>query len=242
MSRSLRTTDMQGERIVKQFLIRYFYDLIRKGRILDKIRNYSSIDQLEQQLQGIDTVLFLKNGDTLNIDEKCALKYINTALSTFAFEIQWSRYGQKMTGWLIHEKLKTQYYFLMWIKGRPILDPLTGKILEKYNYIQHMTIDDLTAIELFAINKQVLLAYLSKIGITPEKMLAQADRMIKNNIEQATVTPDIKYFYSGYLAEKPVNLVISKRLLRKLADAVFYITPDQIKRNDVVIYEAPCKI
>lgn len=239
MSKSLRATDMQGERIVKEFLIMHFYDLIRNGEILDKIKDYQSIDSIEQQFQGVDTVLFLKNGRTLNIDEKCALKYINTNLSTFAFELQWFRHGKKTIGWLINPKLQTHYYFLMWIKGRPILNPLNGKILDKYDYIKRMTINDLIEIELFAINKQSLFDYLHKIGLYNEKLLAQADWLIETNTEQAIVNSEIKYFYSGYFAEKPVNLVMSKRLLRKLADAVFYITPNQVKRNDVIIYEAP---
>lgn len=238
MSKSLRETDMRGERIVKEYLTKYFYNLIRSNKILDKINDFSSIESIEQQFQGVDTVLYLNNGKTLNIDEKCALKYINTNLSTFAFEIQWFRYGEKTVGWFINQKLQTQYYFLMWVKGKPIIESKSGIQLKKYDYIQHMTVDDLTAVELFVVNKHLLLEYLCKIGLPSEKLLKQANWMIDNNIEQSIVTPEIKYFYSGYLAEKPVNLVISKKLLKRLADAVFYITPNQVKRNDVIIYEA----
>lgn len=242
MCRSLRQTDMQGERIVKKFLIKYFYERIRKNEILPQIINYRSVDLIDSQLQGIDTILYLNNGTSIVIDEKCALKYINTDLSTFAFEIQWNRKGETAKGWLVNRDLQTQYYFVMWLRGRQLMNPRSGAILSEYDYVKQMSVETITSIELFAINKNSLLKYLDDIGLSIEQMEAKANWLVENNTKKHIVNADIKYFYSEHLAEKPVNIVISKNLLKRIADAIYDISPDQVKRNGRIIYEASKKL
>ena len=73
-------------------------------------------------------------------------------------------------------------------------------------------------------------------------MRTQADRMRTYNTEQTPVRPGVKFYYSGYLAEKPVNLVIKKTLLKAIADTVFEIMPDRVLRDGAVIYEASKKL
>ena len=241
MCKTLRKTDMHGERIVKDYLIRYFYERIRNDGILPKILDYRAIDSVEQQLNGIDTIVYLTNGTSIIIDEKCALKYINTHLPTFAFEIQWNRYGEVSKGWLVNNALQTQYYFVMWIRGVPIKDSVTGDFLKSYDYVKKMTVETLSLIELYAINKHKLLKYLADNGLTIDEMQSKATWLVKNNEEQYKVNADLKYFYSNHLAEKPVNIVISKELLKLIADSAFEITPNTVKRNGRIIYEAPKK-
>lgn len=238
---SLREADMRGEGIVKEYLIRYFYERIRNNGILTKIRDYRPIYEIEQQLQGIDTILYCNDGRELIIDEKCALSYINKELPTFAFEIQWSRYGEPIDGWFINDdQLKTQYYFTMWLEGSPIINELTGQQLEGYRYIERMTIDDLKHIELYVINKKTLRNHLSdRLGLTVTVMKDRAAQLIDGGIAKSMVNRNISFVYSERLTEKPVNLVINKSVLRQIADATFEITSNQVKRNGIIIYEAP---
>lgn len=238
MCQSLRSTDMQGERIIKQFLINNFYERIRNNKILNRVIGYESIDDIDLQMQGIDTYLFFNDGRRAAIDEKCALKYINTGLSTFAFEIQWQRHGKSTEGWFINDRLQTDIYFLMWLKGQPKYDSNTMLELTEYNYIRNMDVSDLTSIELYAISKRKLHEYLGSIGLTKSQMEAKAFEMIKKGIKQQEFMEGIKFYYSSYLAEKPINLVIKKSILRRMA-VVFEITPSYVKKNGTIIYETP---
>ena len=238
MSISLRTEDMKGEQIVKEYLIRYFYEPIKNNNILENIYDYRAINDYEQQINGIDTICYTINGQELKIDEKCALSYINKNLSTFAFELLWHRNGEEKDGWLINNNLQTQYYFIMWLNGIDIRDKNTGELLEKYDYIKKMTVDHINHIELFVIHKKLLIEYLAKIGLSAESMKNKAREMIANNKTRDIVNQDIDiwYVYSNKLAEKPVNLIISKELLKKIANPIFEIEPNQIKRNKKTIF------
>lgn len=240
MCRTLREADMRGEKVVKEFLIRYFYDRIRNDGILKKIRDHRPIYDVERQLQGMDTILYCHDGRELIIDEKSALSYVNSRLATFAFEIRWSRYGRTTDGWFIDDDLRTQYYFTMWLTSLPIFDEHTGKRLKKYDHIQYMTADHLTHIELYAINKQKLRDYLrNEFGLTVEVMKERAAQLVADGSRESCVNDKIKFVYSQHLAERPVNLVINKSVLRQVADALFEITPHHVKRNGRMIYGTP---
>ena len=245
---SLRNEDMRGEQLVHDFLEPYFYDRLKAKGLL---KDYQSITQRDQQFLGIDVVMTSRNGAQTKVDEKCALKYINTSLSTFAFELDFvQKGGGRATGWFINDALETEYYFLMWLKGRPKTDA-SGQELRRYDYIRQMTTDDLTEIELFTLSKKGLRRYLeTAVGLTATGMAArcielrQAARRPegqrekyrqrgfiyqpqKNTIEFPVNEP-IKYSLSMGLSEKPVNLVIKKSLLRELAHSAYRITPQAL--------------
>lgn len=235
MPSTLRKTDSKAESIVKEYLICNFYEILFKNK-------YKSITDASLQQKGKDTIIF-DDKKGFAIDEKSAVHYINTPLSTFAFEIQFkNRAGNIVDGWFIDDTLETQYYFVMWIHAKPKYrkngDEIKGK-----DYLESFRKTDITLVEMYCINKEILKRYLhEKYHLTNDNMRKKANEMrmkYKESKHQSPLDDKIKYFYSGNLYEQPTNLVINKSVLKDLARSVYLIKPNEIIKNGVVIYETP---
>src|SRR5690606_32623017 len=80
-----------------------------------KIKNYAfkRVNDIKQQLQGIDLVLTHKiTGQQYYVDEKAQLDYINEDLPTFAFELCYIKNEEKKEGWFFDTGKVTDFYFL----------------------------------------------------------------------------------------------------------------------------------
>ena len=248
MCESNRKFDMEGERKVKKFLIEHFYKKIDPKQILEGCCGYRAVWKKESQLEGKDTILrFTDPRKHIYIDEKCALTYINKYLRTFAFEIiEKNKYGKYQDGWLIDENKKTDYYAICWLKGKTLYDE-NGLELKGYNddnnkeiykYIERMKPSDLTRVEMFLIKKEKLLSVLeNEYHLTKKTMRDNAYKFVKEMQGKKDKGPKnipnndkMFYYYTGSKAEQPVNLVIKRSLLKKIAKDIFIITPDNIER------------
>ena len=110
--------DLLGEQAVNKFLVDFLYERFKeKGYIID----FEVSRELNKQHAGSDTVLTLKSGKKIVVDEKAAIHYAKTnlkekAMPTFAFEVSYMYNGKLKEGWLTNPKYNaTQRYLLCWL-------------------------------------------------------------------------------------------------------------------------------
>lgn len=195
-----------------------------------------------RQYRGADVVLKVPVGNgvsyILTMDEKLDSKRrLNSnffhfkepnkedrdATSTFCQELHmYNQAKQWQNGWFhpeIHAKALNQYYVYVWINGEKDtpFDDKNGR-LEK-----------LTEIEVAVVSHDDLVERLSqdpKFIYTPEAM----DKLIANikenvydwNKDKRFNSPEYSYqeaypYYSGYLKERPINLIVPKKVLRDVS-------------------------
>lgn len=187
----IRREDEKCAEIVSQFLEKHFYN---------KTENY------EKQLQGVDVIFFFNNKQYI-CDEKAAIRYVNKGLQTFAFELSFLGKGDKLIdGWLISNTKINNSFLCIWI--------------DKADYDLLEDVDDIKELEIALIDKQILVDYLQSLGWTVNKLHIKADRMRKNlNEPQGDININgCRFVCSRKLAEKPVNVLVSREKLKELAD------------------------
>lgn len=202
MAGSLRALDTTTESEIGKFLDQKFYPIytFKSQRFTD----------VETQMKGID-VVFEMDGSLHMVDEKAASHYINKNLPTFAFEVDFLVRGEVVDGWFFDEHKSTQYYLLTWVWATKD---------------KHITAEDITSVELFLVERRKLLSLLAQYKLTRETA-----SNISKQIRQSGVSgvshkiPGIPFyfFFSPYLAEQPVNIVIRKEFLKSIASKTFII-------------------
>lgn len=193
----IRREDEKCAEIVSQFLEQHFYN---------RTENYEKIDDREKQLQGVDVIFFFNNKQYI-CDEKAAIRYVNKSLQTFAFELSFLGKGDKLIdGWLISNTKINNSFLCIWI--------------DKADYDLLEDVDDIKELEIALIDKQALVDYLQSLGWTVNKLHIKADRMRKNlNEPQGDIEINgWRFVCSRKLAEKPVNVLVSREKLKELAD------------------------
>lgn len=143
--------------------------------------------------------------------------------STFCQELHmYNQAGQWQNGWFHPENRKSalnQYYVYIWINGKKDTD-FDNK---------HGKLQQLTEIEVAIVNHADLVARLEqdpKFEYTPEAMDALIQR-IKDNVydwnkDKRFNSVDFAYqetypYYSGLLKERPINLIVGKKILREVS-------------------------
>ena len=193
----IRKEDEKCADIVSKFLEKHFYN---------KVENYERIDDKEQQLKGVD-VIFVLNDKQYVCDEKAAIRYVNKNLQTFAFELSFLGKGDKLIdGWLISNTKINNSFLCIWI--------------DKADYDLLEDIDDIKEMEMALVDKNKLMEYLQNLGWTVSKLNIKAERMRKNPKEpQGEIeTNGCRFVCSRKLAEKPVNVLVSREKLKEIAD------------------------
>lgn len=224
--RSFRDQDMRAERMLAGFMDACFYE---KATARSKgAMTFRRIVDREVQMKGVDVCVETKNGRML-IDEKASIYYSNTMLPTFAFELDSIQEGHAapVPGWFVNDALLTEYYMLIWpnVKCRQ----QDGKWVRKE--IGSIVRDDFTIVEAMLIGRADIRAELERIGYGAERLLACAQRLRSAHRGASTkqdvqLTDDLKLSFSAQLAERPVNLVIRRELLRRLAKGIYLIAAD----------------
>ena len=208
---SRRDIDMRGEKAMGVFLDKYFYSRAKEARMLSYVER---IYDKKLQLQGID-VLF----DDRLIDEKAQLHYINQPRDSFVFEINSvsDATNSVVDGWYINPSNKTQDYLLLWIpKART-------------TQINRLVSEDFEAVEADLISKNHIKEYLKKINVTDQTLKTKALEMRDKNIRKFNIIESIYLKYSiDVYPEKPINMVIKKKLLDSLSQKRFEIRKDGI--------------
>lgn len=198
-----RNVEMEVSKFIDEFLYPYLGDVFERK------------EEMNFQMKGID--ILLKQGKrTFKIDDKCAFYFANKDLKTFAFELSYLKNRQVRLGWLFKESLTT-HYNLMWLKTKnPKIKP------------QKIRANDIAEVESIIISKDKLLSYLGLKGFD-QKYLRQINRDFrKSAAKRKKLDNHIHLVKSVHLAECPINLVIDKQELSKLAIYHLKITETKI--------------
>lgn len=200
-----RINDIKMSEKVSAFLDEHIYPSLPEKivRIYDKTL----------QLRGVDVIW----GDEY-VDEKIAVKYINRNLTTFSFELS-SLNNKDGKGWLLEdEHYLTESYLIGYLRG-------------------NLEMNNITEIELLLIDKYDIWDYLNKYNFP--KSIVQAIRFGHidpystkgNGVSYYKVNiPGVKVINSFRLKESPINVVINRDVLEKLATNIYLY-----KNKEVII-------
>ncbi|MCD8300453.1 MAG: hypothetical protein LUC41_04685 [Clostridiales bacterium] len=205
-----------------KFMDEYFYRRMERN---SDFKFYRINDPTEQKA-GVDVCMDY-HGKRYYIDEKASLYYCNTNLPTFALEINYVLDQTIMEGWFINNDLKTDYYMLMWPNVICEQSKEQGGLWVRKN-VKNIRKTDFTVVEAMLIRKHRLQDSLSHDGWGRERLSAYAEKMRKMDYkyDSKIINEDMKIRFSGQLQEKPVNVVVNKRRLAKVATAVYLVSPD----------------
>ena len=165
-----------------------------------KLYAFRRTSAIKEQLLGIDLDFTHKQtGAVYHVDEKAQLDYLNLNLPTFAFELCYEKDGKQKTGWLLDSNKKTHFYSL-----------ITGIYADEK--------DKFTACNITFVNREKLLAYLAKRGLTSNKMeqLAQSRPNYHGKMQLESLHPRSEgylFFSRKNKLEKPVNLILKLEFL-----------------------------
>lgn len=223
---SFRNQDMRAEQSLAEFMDAYFYARLKakNGRYLSCTR----MTDKEAQIKGIDVCIETEDARML-IDEKAAVYYSNVMIPTFAFEIDSLQRGHvdPVQGWFINDDIQTEYYMLIW--------PNVKCIRQGNQWIRKeicdLRKDDFTIIEAMLIEKSDIREVLERNGYGKSRLLKYAKQLrakfeLDNTVKEKELDDNVKILLSGQLAEKPVNLIIRKEMLKNLAKGIYLISAD----------------
>lgn len=223
---SLRNQDMRAEQSLAEFMDVYFY-----ARLKDKNNGFLSwtrMNDKESQLKGID-VCIETDGRRMFIDEKAAVYYSNAMIPTFAFEIDSIQRGhaEPVQGWFVNDNVQTEYYMLIWPNVKCICRDSQWVRKE----IGSLRRDDFTIIEAMLIEKSDIRDVLERKGYGKSRLLEYARQLragyeADNTVKEKELDDKVKILLSGQLAEKPINLIIRKEMLRDMAKGIYLISAD----------------
>ncbi|MFT8640261.1 hypothetical protein [Bifidobacterium sp.] len=214
-----RWTDHHNESALCDFLDEYFYE-----RLASQGLSYERISDRRRQLAGIDVIVHSQFHD-YKIDEKATLHYANQMIPTFAFEIS-SIQGQgiERNGWFTNKSLETDFYMLLWPNVKRIDNATTT------NSMQPSTLSktDFSIVEGLLISRLRLQRHVEKQGWTCEALKAKAAELRAEDKHGRVPinSSDMYLFCTPNLAEKPINLVIRRKVLLNLATNAYLIAED----------------
>lgn len=226
MTESLRQQDMHAENSLAEFMDSYLYS--RMTSTDGSPFKFTRMHDKEQQMKGVD-VCIETGGKKILIDEKSSLYYSNAMIPTFAFELDSIQRGHRnpVEGWFINDALMTEYYMLIWPNVK--CENKDNTWIRKD--IGVLRKDDFTIVEAMLIPKIELRQKIEQIGYGKDRLVEYAKRLRQlyagsNEQKEEKISDEIKIMYSGRLAEKPVNLVIRKELLKESARKIYLISQD----------------
>lgn len=193
----LRKEDEKCSDIVSEFLDEHFY--------LKRCSLFERIYDKRRQIQGID-VIFSLNDIEYICDEKAAIRYVNKNLRTFSLELSFKdRGGNLHDGWLVDDTKINNSFLFIWI-DRAKHDILTSK-------------DDIQEIEIALVSKKSIIEYLESIGWTVSHLLKKSELVREDKSEYCgnLYEDGCKFVCSKFLYEKPVNVLVSRNILKKIS-------------------------
>lgn len=222
--------DLKQEQILGRYLDKvYKYRGIENNlvRVVSKDSTAVTSDYLatvasnDLQSAGVDLVYSnpsKNNGFNYNIDEKAQLSRLNKSLPTFAFELSYMFNGNQKKGWLFDATKTTHYYFLV------------TRIFLKNGLTKLSHEDQVAGCTITKVHRDNLKAMLCNSTITnPDsdsllkdfegqpltalncEVIADRLRAYENNsgnLKKIRLNQKMKVSYSGFLKEKPINIVI----------------------------------
>lgn len=198
---SYRDADTRAERELAAFL--------DERQLYTRYLGYQSIQRVtdpELQLAGADVVATGQDRAHY-IDEKAQLHYLARPLPTFAFELEFLRYGSPVTGWALRPDLMTDKYLLLWPQSNVTDFRLVGR-------------GDFTQVGYLLLDRLQLWLRLVRLGLTPQVLRERAAQIRASGQggRHPTGIDGITLHFSTQFDEQPINLVVRRPILEGLAD------------------------
>ena len=217
-SNAHRKEDHSAEAQLALFMDKYLYERFPTGSAFSSIRRV--YDAYEQK-SGVDVEFIGTDGRAYYVDEKAQLHYLNQGLPTFAFELLSYQKGYDTVGWLCNSKLKTDFFLLIWPFATT--DDYQGISWKQF-----------TSVDCLLIQKQKVLKMLASKGLTVERMLSDARGIRASGRKGKIPISGINgiYYFASYprkYQEAPINIIISKSILQKIAQRRYIVTPDTVE-------------
>ena len=218
MVESRRNADMSAEGQLGIFLDTYLYQpLFQTGRF----SSIQRIGDIEEQMAGVDVRFTGKDGAVYCVDEKAQLYYLNRALPTFAFEVQYLGEGGVSCGWLCSGRLKTDLYLLIWpfaVQDSP----------DKIRW------DQFTKADCLLVERRKVLALLGREGLSLERMAWDAAQIRREGCAGRVSIKGVKgiYYYASdpkRYREAPINVIIAKKRLFEIARRQYIVTKEGVE-------------
>lgn len=201
-----RGRDMNVEREIAKFLDKNLYTQAIFSR-------HERTDNLDIQMQGSDIILSIPSKGIKDavVDEKALTHYINSNLPTFALELDFlSSRGDVIQGWLLDNTKTTEYYLLQWIWAN-----------KQWNIV----CDDITKLRYLLVSRNKILQFLESQGLSSDVLMNKSKQIRAKYKDTNTgvfidkqTGKDYWFYYSGQLAEKPINIVIRRKIYESLAN------------------------
>ena len=212
----MKKLDIKAESLTTRFIAQHYYPVLKAN---GSIADFEVITDPALQKRGVDFIVTNTDGSKTNVDLKAAVAYINERLPTQAFELSSLCEGRPVQGWLLNSRLVTDKYLIGTnITSRPIGDKV------KYDYVDAMQYSDLRSVDVIEVPRQRLISFLDSLGLTRDVLEGFSRTMRENNILDKELVDGIKIKFSSQLVEHPINLVIRKVILMKLADSAYTVT------------------
>jgi hypothetical protein len=172
-------------------------DKVYSNNNYDFVRNYD----VKLQKQGVD-LIYTNKDKTYYIDEKAAIKYYNTTLNTFSFEI-----GSNVAkGWFREDNdyIITTHYILIYPKANS------------------PDLSDIYEVEYIIISKNKIWNYLHSVGVgdfNSSKEILDNVSIGKWGKKYWFINQYVKLVQSVQIKpEQPINIVINKEILKSLSN------------------------
>ena len=215
-----RNKDENQEQLINEFLLQHYFSKV--------FSNAKLITDTEMQNAGVDVTCNSPLAHNMKIDVKAqsSAKYINDPRPTFSLEVTTlNRYGtDEITGWFFNSQCITEYYTFVWIHRANI---------DKQKRIR--SVDDIENVEVLTVDAHELQDYIDDVleDYHVDDIYSVSQDMRWREKTRIDICKDIHYSHSPHLVEKPVNLVVHKRLLKTFAIPGKYahciVTKDGIK-------------
>lgn len=198
-----RNHDDNQENIINEFLMKHYF---RKA-----FEDARLITNKEMQCAGVDVICNSKRARDMKVDIKAqsSAKYINNPRPTYSLEVStYNRNGDEITGWFFSAESMTEYYTFVWIHDAKVDN--NGRI---------RSANDINQVEVMTVDAHALQDYIDDVlyDNNLDDIFDIAQSMRWRQEERRPVCDGICYRHSHHLPEKPVNLVVHKRILERFA-------------------------
>ena len=196
----LRKEDERCADIVSRFLDKNFYN---------GVKDFQRIEDVQRQVKGIDVIFNFKDKNYV-CDEKAAIRYINKGLGTFSLELSFiDRGGNIHDGWLLDENKVNNSFLFIWI------DKADKDILFHESEIKEL--------EIALVDRDKIIRYLESLGWDADKLLIKGEKMRDDETEYGgnIYKHGCKFVCSRHLVEQPVNVLLSRDILKKISDFTY---------------------
>lgn len=196
---SNRANDTKTEREVAAFLDEHLYSR-------DLFQDATRTDDRDSQVSGSDIVITVPSLGISGgvVDEKAASSFWDRpgSIPTFALELSFiNRAGGLNEGWFTDDSKRTEYYLFAWLNAKQ----------------RYFTKDEITWLEYALVRRKDIEDWLAGQGLDRQGLRKRCAEIREVDFCRKEFGKDYWFCYSKQLAEKPINIVIKKKVYLDLA-------------------------